>query len=86
MFAVNAPAFAITPLSVLASVIVGFPVVFQHTPYAVGEGAPKLVILPLATAEVALMSLIYSEITLGIPLTVIVTDVVSLPPVFDAVT
>ncbi len=34
---------------------------------------PKLVILPLATAEVALISLIYSEITLGIPLTVIVT-------------
>ena len=56
-FAVNAPGADAVPLSTLLSVMVGVPVVFQHTPYEVGLGVPKFWIFPFAVTVVALILL-----------------------------
>ena len=56
MLLVNAPVAAIAPWVVLELETVGVPVVFHATPYWVGLGAPRLVILPLPVAVVAVIA------------------------------
>ena len=50
--AVNAPVVLFVPKSVLLSAMVGIPVVFHTTPYAVGLGTPNAVTLPFPVAAV----------------------------------
>jgi len=50
--AVYAPVEDLPPLSTLLSDTVGVPVVFQHTPWAVGFGDPNDVTFPFPVAVV----------------------------------
>jgi hypothetical protein len=53
MEAVKAPVADLAPLLTLLSDMVGVPVVFQHTPCAVGFGTPNEVTFPFPVAVVA---------------------------------
>ena len=63
--AVKDPVADAAPLSVLLSEVVGVPLMFQHTPYAVGFGEPKLVMVPLPVAVVEAMLLAACVVTVG---------------------
>ena len=52
-------------MSVWLLAVVGVPLVFQQTPYAVGLGTPRLVMLPLPVAVVAVIELTACVVTVG---------------------
>lgn len=53
------------PSFVLLLSIVGFVAVFQHTPLAVTDAPPSLVTLPPLVADVAVIPLASSVVTVG---------------------
>jgi hypothetical protein len=86
MEAVNAPVVDLAPLSTLLSDTVGVPVVFQHTPWAVGFGTPNEVTFPFPRAVVVPIDDAAWVVTVGA-----IGDVVNItsvpyevPPVFVA--
>ncbi len=65
MVDVKAPVANAAPSFVELSPVVGAPTVFQHTPCAVGFGAPRSVISPLPVAVVVVMFVTVSVVTVG---------------------